>query len=143
MTVELDSRHPLLPKAGWGKWRFDSDLKGNKWEKSLYVTKVKMHFWFLAIVIWFVFVFFSFTPAWKGLVSAKVSLQIWSLCHNRDRIVAASRPLQIYTVSAIPIGAVLACFFFVFYLVGFFFDIRCTWCKLVQLYNKANDAYIS
>jgi hypothetical protein len=21
--VELDSRHPLLPKAGWGKWRFD------------------------------------------------------------------------------------------------------------------------
>ena len=27
MTVELDSRHPLLPKAGWGKWRFDSDLK--------------------------------------------------------------------------------------------------------------------
>ena len=28
MTAELDSRHPLLPKAGWGKWRFDSDLKG-------------------------------------------------------------------------------------------------------------------
>ena len=27
MTVELESRHPLLPKAGWGKWRFDSDLK--------------------------------------------------------------------------------------------------------------------
>jgi hypothetical protein len=27
MTVELDSRHPLLPKAGWGKWRFNSDLK--------------------------------------------------------------------------------------------------------------------
>ena len=27
MTVELDSRHPLLQKAGWGKWRFDSDLK--------------------------------------------------------------------------------------------------------------------
>jgi hypothetical protein len=25
-------RHPLLPKAGWGKWRFDSDLKGNKWK---------------------------------------------------------------------------------------------------------------
>ena len=23
MTVEIDSRHPLLPKAGWGKWRFD------------------------------------------------------------------------------------------------------------------------
>jgi hypothetical protein len=28
MTVELDNRHLLLPKAGWGKWRFDSDLKG-------------------------------------------------------------------------------------------------------------------
>ena len=27
MTVELDSRNPLLPKSGWGKWRFDSDLK--------------------------------------------------------------------------------------------------------------------
>ena len=27
MTVELNSRHPLLPKAGWGKSRFDSDLK--------------------------------------------------------------------------------------------------------------------
>jgi hypothetical protein len=27
MTVELDSRHPLLLKAGWGKWRFYSDLK--------------------------------------------------------------------------------------------------------------------
>jgi hypothetical protein len=27
MTVELDSRHPLLPTAGWGKSRFDSDLK--------------------------------------------------------------------------------------------------------------------
>ena len=32
MTVELDSRHPLLPKAGWGKWRFDSDLKKKKWK---------------------------------------------------------------------------------------------------------------
>ena len=32
MTVELDSRHPLLPKAGWGKWRFDSDLKKKKME---------------------------------------------------------------------------------------------------------------
>jgi hypothetical protein len=28
MTAVLESRHPLLPKAGWGKWRFDSDLKG-------------------------------------------------------------------------------------------------------------------
>jgi hypothetical protein len=32
MTVELDRRHPLLPKAGWGKWRFDSDLKKKKME---------------------------------------------------------------------------------------------------------------
>jgi hypothetical protein len=44
----------------------------------------------------------------------KENLQIWSLYHSRDRIVAASRPLQIYTGSANPIGAVLACFFFVF-----------------------------
>jgi hypothetical protein len=34
MTVEVDSRHPLLPKAGWGKWRFDSDLKKKKWKLS-------------------------------------------------------------------------------------------------------------
>jgi hypothetical protein len=32
MTVELESRHPLLPKTGWGKWRFDSDLKKKKME---------------------------------------------------------------------------------------------------------------
>ena len=32
MTVELDSRHPLLPKAEWGKLRFYSDLKGIKIE---------------------------------------------------------------------------------------------------------------
>jgi hypothetical protein len=43
----------------------------------------------------------------------KQNLQIWSLYHSRDRIVAASRPLQIYTESANPIGAVLACFFVV------------------------------
>ena len=30
MTVELDSWQPLLPKPGWGKWRFYSDLKGKK-----------------------------------------------------------------------------------------------------------------
>jgi hypothetical protein len=33
--------------------------------------------------------------------------------HSRDRIVAASRPLQIYTESANPIGAVLAYFFLI------------------------------
>jgi hypothetical protein len=32
MTVELDSRHPLLSKTGWGKWRFDSDFKKTKWK---------------------------------------------------------------------------------------------------------------
>jgi hypothetical protein len=42
----------------------------------------------------------------------KQNLQIWSLYHSRDRIVAASQPLQIYTESANPVGAVLACFFF-------------------------------
>ena len=41
----------------------------------------------------------------------KQNLQIWSLYHSRDRIVAASRPLQIYTESANPIGAVLVYFF--------------------------------
>jgi hypothetical protein len=51
----------------------------------------------------------------------KQSLQMWSLCHSHDRIVATSRHLHIYTVSAIPIRAVLACFFFVFYLVFFIF----------------------
>jgi hypothetical protein len=30
--VELDSRHPLLPKAWWGKWRFDSYLKRKQWK---------------------------------------------------------------------------------------------------------------
>ena len=32
MTVELDNRHLLLPKAGCGKGRFDSDLKKKKIE---------------------------------------------------------------------------------------------------------------
>ena len=50
----------------------------------------------------------------------KQNLQIWSLYHSRDRIVAASRPRQIYTESANPIGAVLACFFVVFF---YFFSI--------------------
>jgi hypothetical protein len=84
--VELDSRHPLLPKAGWGKWRFDSDLNRKKWKlfhiirfkhifhkrKSLYmlpkgkcICMLKRKFcvaifWFLTIVILFVFVFFSY-----------------------------------------------------------------------------------
>ena len=46
--------------------------------------------------------------------------------YSRDRIVAASRPLQIYTESANPIGAVLSCFCFLlfwgflFFLFGFF-----------------------
>ena len=35
-----------------------------------------------------------------------------SLYHSRDRIVTASRPLQIYTESANPIGAVLSWFLF-------------------------------
>jgi hypothetical protein len=41
MTVELDSRHPLLPKAGCGKWRFDSDLKKKKW-KLLQIRALSM-----------------------------------------------------------------------------------------------------
>jgi len=50
----------------------------------------------------------------------KQTLQIWSLYHSRDRIVAAFRPLQIYTESANPIGAVLACFLFVLFFLFFF-----------------------
>jgi hypothetical protein len=38
----------------------------------------------------------------------KQNLQMWSLYHSRDRIVAASRPLQIYTESVNHIGAVLS-----------------------------------
>ena len=49
------------------------------------------------------------------------NLQIWSLYHTRNRIVAASRPLQIYTESANAIGAVLACFIFVFVCLYVFF----------------------
>ena len=45
----------------------------------------------------------------------------WSLYHSRDRIVAASRPLQIYTESANPIGAILSCFFCLFVLFCFLF----------------------
>jgi hypothetical protein len=30
MTVELDSRHPLLPKTGWGKNENFTDFKGGK-----------------------------------------------------------------------------------------------------------------
>jgi hypothetical protein len=51
----------------------------------------------------------------------KENLQMWSLYHSRDRIVAASRPLQIYTESANPIGAVLSCFFFCFFYFFLFF----------------------
>jgi hypothetical protein len=33
MTVELDSRHPLLPKTGWGKNETFTDFKGGgKWK---------------------------------------------------------------------------------------------------------------
>ena len=39
-----------------------------------------------------------------------------SLYHSRDRIVTASRSLQIYTQSANPIGAVLSCFFLLLFL---------------------------
>jgi hypothetical protein len=38
--------------------------------------------------------------------------------HSLDRIVATSRPLQIYTESANPIGAVLSCFFLFFFFVA-------------------------
>jgi hypothetical protein len=55
------------------------------------------------------------------LQKRKQNLQIWSLYHSRDRIVAASRPLQIYTESANPIGVVLACFFVVLIFVFFNF----------------------
>ena len=51
----------------------------------------------------------------------KQNLQIWSLYQCRDRIVAVSRPLQIYTESANLIWAVLACFFFDFLFVLFVF----------------------
>jgi hypothetical protein len=54
------------------------------------------------------------------------NFQIWSLYHSRDRIVAASRPLQIYTECANPIGAVLSCFIFYFFcFVLFFFVVFC------------------
>ena len=46
-------------------------------EKCICMSKRKIcvaSFWFLTIVILFVFVFFSFTPALKALVSAKVSI---------------------------------------------------------------------
>jgi hypothetical protein len=42
----------------------------------------------------------------------KQNLQIWSLYHSRGRIVAASRPLQIYTESANPNWAALSWVFF-------------------------------
>jgi hypothetical protein len=71
--------------------------------------------------------YYRVAPIYIRYKKRKQSLQIWSLCHSRDRIVAASRPLQIYTVSAIPIGAVLACFIFVFYLVGLFFFVFLFW----------------
>jgi hypothetical protein len=89
-------------------------------------------FWSLTIVILFVFVFFSFTKTCLNMILWNIgiicfiielhqftsgtpyipqkrqqNLQIWSLYHSRDRIVAASRPLQIYTESANPIGVVI------------------------------------
>ena len=53
----------------------------------------------------------------------KQNLQMRSLYHSRDRIVAASRLLQIYTESVNPIGAVLSCFCFCFVL--FFLATSC------------------
>jgi hypothetical protein len=32
MTVELDSRHPLLPKTGWGKMKIWLILRGGGWK---------------------------------------------------------------------------------------------------------------
>jgi hypothetical protein len=69
MTVDLDSRHPqrkslyMLPKG-----KCICMLKGKFCVAS---------FWFLTIVILFVFVFFSFTPALKALVSAKLLKYIY------------------------------------------------------------------
>jgi hypothetical protein len=50
----------------------------------------------------------------------KLTTKTSFLKHDRDRIVAVSRPLQIYTESANPIGTVLACFLF-FFIALFFF----------------------
>jgi hypothetical protein len=49
-------------------------------------------FWFLTIVILFVYQFTIYIPQKR-----KQNLQIRSLYHSCDRIVAALRPLQIYT----------------------------------------------
>jgi hypothetical protein len=45
----------------------------------------------------------------------KQNLQIWSSYHSHDRIVAASRSVQIYTESANPIGAVLPLVFYLYF----------------------------
>ena len=55
------------------------------------------------------------------LYTTKKKKKIWSLYHTRNRIVAASRPLQIYNECANPIGAVLSCFIFVFVCFVLFF----------------------
>jgi hypothetical protein len=84
MIVELDSRHPLLPKTVWENEDLTLILRPGENGNFSYVTKGKIYmhhmlkrkfcvanFRFLAIIIFFVFVFFSFTPALKALVFAK------------------------------------------------------------------------
>ena len=76
-----------------------------------------MNLWNIGIVC-FIIELHQFTSGTPYIPQKrKQNLHIWSLYHSRERIVAASRPLQIYTESANPIGAVLACFLF----FGFFF----------------------
>jgi hypothetical protein len=60
------------------------------------------------------------------------------LYHSRDRIVAASRLLQIYTESANPIGAVLSCFFLFLYVL-FFINIASIFITLTEINNEKHN----
>jgi hypothetical protein len=84
-----------------------------KWLSFFWKIRINMTLWNISIVC-FIIELHQFT-----LGTPYIPL-IWKigrlLYHSRDRIVAASRPLQIYTESVNPIRAVLSCFFCFFLL---------------------------
>jgi hypothetical protein len=82
LTVELDSRHPLLPKAGWGKWRFDWFSKRNETDRN----ETKRNETTLYFVSFrfdrFRFVLFDFVSEWELLKNVEIRKSIYAHITN-------------------------------------------------------------
>jgi hypothetical protein len=89
-----------------------------------------------ALSIGFVY-FFRVAPIYIRYIPQKEN-KTYKFYHcSCDRIVAASLPLQMYTESANPIGAVLSWFFCFVFLLWYIPDVN--WCNS----KKVDEAYIS